>query len=318
MGIYDHPLPIQTSAPNQFKVENPLYVDADYKMVGSNWYAAKPYGFRYTPKSGNQWVMYLPINPSNLSITTHFATNLIPTIYGTVEEHSPVRYHDIVIEGTTGMVPKFPFPLKATENVYGVVGGRKAFSIKVDLSLIAGGFFSKTLGAVDKTISSAKNFLFGEDQMETGVKLDQTGYLAFHNLYRFLLKYKKDVAGIGIKAKDERPDTTPRDPKLGPPLVFFNYKDNNEYSVVVKSFTLRRDKENPMLYYYNISLRGYDLKQINIDNNILGKVSSSDMLAHLGLDSVKGAPILTQIKEKANHARDVLATVGNGINQLGR
>src|SRR6185369_1371883 len=73
-----------------------------YKVIKSNWFTAKPYGFKFTPRAGKAMTMFLPIAPSNLTISTGFATNAIPTLYGTVEEHSPVRYYDITIEGTTG------------------------------------------------------------------------------------------------------------------------------------------------------------------------------------------------------------------------
>src|SRR4051812_8540541 len=118
--------------------ENPIYTNADYSPVLTNWFTAKPYGFRFTPKEGQVKVMYLPIGPSNLTITTHFATSITPTIYGTVEEHSPVRYFDIAIEGTTGMAPKFVNPMDPKEKVV-EKSGRTTFSIQQNLSTAISG-----------------------------------------------------------------------------------------------------------------------------------------------------------------------------------
>ncbi len=297
--------------------ENPIFTNADYKPILSNWFTAKPYGFRFTPKEGSAKVMYLPIGPSNLMITTHFATSITPTIYGTVEEHSPVRYFDISIEGTTGMGPKYTQPMSPSEKPDLLKGtqqsGRSAFSVSQSLSTSAAGFFAKTLAAADKVANDVTALVGKAAPNTTGLQLDQTGYIAFHNLYRFFLKYKKDASGT-----DSPNDTTPRKHGAKHPLVFFNYKDNNEYNVVIRSFTLRRDKENPMLYNYSISMRGYELKNIDNSDGVNGVVSQTDLLASLGLNGVKGSVFLSDVKKKALEARGILGSVANGVNQLGR
>ncbi|MEQ1531153.1 MAG: hypothetical protein ABL925_17695, partial [Methylococcales bacterium] len=232
----------------------------------------------------------------------------IPTIYGTVEEHSPVRYYDITLEGTTGMTPRFVEPTSGSvDNT--ALPGRSAFTIQQSLSTLAGGFFAKTLSAADTVYNSQQELSFGRSAV-TGIFKNETGYMAFHNLYRFFLQYKKDVAGVS--------DHTPRKEDAGPPLVFFNHKDGNEYSVVIRTFVLRRDKENPMLYFYNISLRGYDLSEIKDTTSANKTVTPKKLLANLGLDGVKNSTFLSEIKDKANLARDILGSVAGGINQLGR
>lgn len=311
----DTVLPQQSTKPVVEEDENPLYSNADYKPISSNWFTAKPFGFRFTPKSGEAKVMYLPIGPSNLLITTHFATNIIPTIYGTVEEHSPVRYFDIQIEGTTGMGPKFINPMKPTQAPVQLTG-RTAFPIQSSLSAL--GFFAKTLATVNKAIDSVKSIasIFTGPSVEAGLQLNQTGYLAFHNLYRFFLKYKKDVSGTdGAKGA---PTPTARAVDAKHPLVFFNYKDNNEYNVVIKTFTLRRDKENPMLYNYTISMRGYELKQIDTSDAVTAVANPKAILAALGLNGVESASYLGQAKNIASQAKSILGSVAGGVNQLGR
>lgn len=276
--------------------------EGTYEIIHNNWYTAKPYGFRFTPRDGKQSTMFLPISPSNLTISTNFATNLIPTLYGTVEEHSPVRYYDIVIEGTTGMAPKFIE--EGNQNKKPKLG-RASFEISQGLSNIAGGFFSKTLGLVDQIKNKASELISGVPKAQTGIFLDQTGYLAFHNLYIFLLKYKKDAAGVDGSTKIREKH----------PLTFFNYKDNNEYDVVVKNFTLRRSAENPMLYYYQITLRGYNLR--SADSKDVAD-QTADRLAALGLDGVDSSSLLGNIKKTASNVRGVLGPLGAGINILGR
>jgi len=311
----DNILPTPSTGPVVNDNEDPLYSNADYKPILSNWYTAKPYGFRFLPKTGEETVMFLPIGPSNLTITTHFATTIVPTIYGTVEEHSPVRYFDIVIEGTTGMGPKYTVPMSPSETANLNNGtqqtGRSSFSIQTSLSTAAAGFFAKTLSVADKVVSGISDQV--GRSAKSGLLLDQTGYAAFHNLYRFFLKYKKDVSGTNTS--DGSIDNTVRAENRGHPLVFFNYKDNNEYNVVVKSFVLRRDKENPMLYMYSIVLRGYNLKEVGSSNKLN---SDKDMLASLGLNGIKGSVFLAEAKNRALGARDILNSVANGINQLGR
>ena len=297
----DSPTITPDTGPTESKYS--LWKNQDYEPIESNWFTAKPYGFRFAPRDGEELVMYLPLGPSNLNISTQFATNLIPTISGTIEEHSPVRYYDISIEGTTGMTPKFVEP--TTSKTYAPKSGRSSFTVQQSWSSGAGGLFAKTLSAMDKIYNTAVGM--APRTAITGVHLDQTGYMAFHNLYRFFLQYKKDVAGVHAK--------TPRKKNAKPPLVFFNHKDNNEYSVVIQSFMLRRDKENPMLYSYSISLRGYDLTGID-ESRSTG--NSEPLLEALGLDGIQNTKALSDLKRLASDARDILGSAANGINQLGR
>lgn len=295
--------PPQASKPGGIDqtVNSSIFSNPAYSVIEQNWFSAKPYGFKFTPRTGGSFTMFLPISPSNLTITTGFATNLIPTLYGTVEEHSPVRYYDIVIEGTTGMAPKFvDVGLQKPE----LLPGRSSFSVSQGLSSAAGGFFSKTLSAIEKIKNQASDLINGTPNPETGIYTSQTGYVAFHNLYRFLLKYKQDVAA-------DPNSTTAREQH---PLTFFNYKDNNQYDVVVRNFTLRRSADNPMLYFYSITLRGYNLRSVT-DKAV---DTTADRLKQLGLDGVDGSSLLGKIKGTSDKVKGILGPLGAGINILGR
>ena len=301
---------------------SPVYDDADYCPLYSNWYAAKPYGFLWTPKDGRALPMalYLPIAPSNLTIVTHMAAAVTPTLYGTVEEHSPVRYYDITIEGTTGMGPKYVLPFAQSGTPMAPVG-RGRFYVKSLISqnslLAQSGLFKSTLNNAQQLVNQAKSLLNLSDGPSTGLRLDQTGYLAFHNLYRFLLKYKKDVSssyGASEYVQDKYGTVTGREAAYHP-LIFFNYKDNNQYKVVVKAFTMRRDAADPMMYHYGIQMRGYDLETAGQRGS---SASLEALMSDLGLDGVAGATLMETIKKKAAQAKALLATLNKGINQLGQ
>lgn len=280
-------------------------MDQIYKAEAQNWYSAKPYGFKTTTRSGSTYTMFLPISPSNLTINTNFATNIIPTLYGTIEEHSDVRYFDISIEGTTGMAPQFVTP-GAGDNpsaTYSQVRKQGRSSYAVNAGASANGFFAKTLGAFNKIKDKAADILTGSPKAKTGLVADNSGYVAFHNLYRFLLQYKKDAAGVG--------NSTPRQKH---PLTFFNYKDNNQYDVVVKSFTMRRSADNPMLYFYSIQLRAYNIRPITSPIN----EDLTKRLKDLGLNGVDSSSLLGDIKSISNQAKSIIGAAVGGISVLGR
>lgn len=280
-------------------------MNAIYNIQNSNWYSAKPYGFKMTQRNKGVFTMFLPIAPSNLSINTPFATNLIPTLYGTIEEHSDIRYFDIVIEGTTGIAPHFVEPGAGEDmsTLYSSLGRSGRSTVEVATSLSLGGFFSKTLGTINQALNKASDIINGAPKPNTGVYSENSGYVAFHNLYRFLMQYKKDTAGVS--------DSQNRDVH---PLTFFNYKDNNQYDVVVRSFNLKRDLADPTLYNYSIVMRGYNIRTITseISDDL------SKRLKDLGLNGVNSSSVLGKIKSTTSQAKAVLGSLSGGINVLGR
>lgn len=281
-----------------------------YSINELNWYTAKPYGFKANFRNGGTAVMFLPINPNNITITTHFATNIISTLYGTVEEHSDVRYYDIVISGTTGMAPRFVSPeMKDNGDIdpgaaFTSLRGRGRSSFTPTSSISAGGFFPKTLAALNQVKNKAAELLDGKPKPSTGISPENSGYVAFHNLYRFLLKYKKDASGVSGSGS-----------RTTHPLTFFNYKDNNQYDVVVRSFTMVRSVENPMLYNYSIQLRGYNLRTAN-KNEINEDLERR--LQDLGLNGINGSSLLGDIKSLSSKVKGIIGSAVGGINVLGR
>lgn len=194
----------------------------------SNWHYSSPrYAFKYRFEMGLS-TMFLPINPENLTIVTNYAVNLQPTLYGTIEEHSETRYFNISISGTTGIAPtgpKFPDHNRLKETIKN--------------ESMMGRYMSDRAGDV-------------------GVYPHQSGYMAFHSLYRYLLRYKRDAA------KNNRNE----------PLFFYNYKDNNVYKVSLKNFTLTRTADDPYMYRYKIDMMGYHLTSINRITEVADTVES--------------------------------------------
>lgn len=314
-GIFDRPKVQPPSSPASSAVGAPngekflSTGDGTYTLESQNWYTAKPYGFKASMRNGQSVVMFLPISPSNLVISTNFATNLIPTLYGTIEEHSEVRYFDISIEGTTGIAPKFVDPMIGGKDLspgdaFNKLRKSGRSTIEVASSLNAGGFFSKTLSIANQIKGKAADLLDGGVKPKTGISAENSGYVAFHNLYRFLLQYKKDASGTGGS-------TTPYEKH---PLTFFNYKDNNQYDVVVRGFTMRRSADNPMLYNYSIQLRGYNLRSVSDKVN----EDLNRRLQDLGLNGVDSSSILGDIKSISSQAKGIIGSFIGGINVLGR
>lgn len=242
-----------------------------------NWFKQKPYAFQFTPRKGNPQVFNLPIAPSNLNIVTHFATNVISTMYGTVEEHSEQRYYDITISGTTGMAPKYYKPGEAgTESIPPSnfpTSGRAGYAVKDSFTNKGSGFAKRTLSLISSVTSSVEDLFGLKDAPTSGIDLNATGYIAFHNFYKFLLVYKKDASGESSTKR-----------RVKHPFKFINYKDNNEYDVAIQNFNLTRDAGNPMLYSYNITMRAYNLRDVT---SVINDTDTGARLEALGLDGIK-------------------------------
>lgn len=312
---------------------------ADYTIKGkeANWFKALPYAFKATINKVPK-VFYLPINPSNLQITTHYATNMITTLYDTVEEHSEIRYFDIAISGTTGFSPKYNSESTKDNDIVGQNNiGRAAYQSGEVFSNLAGGFFKQTLGKLDAALNSAKDTLNAikgtNNKFQPGVSNQQSGYVAFHNFYRFLLQYKQSattgVSGSVKLSLDSAASTLASvvpsqissaiglsGSKAGQtPLLFLNYKDNNQYSVVIQNFVLERSAENPMLYNYRITMRGYNLQTIG--TSVDSKDYLANRLAALGL-RIGAASIAARFKNGVKGGRATLNNLKGALGSLGR
>jgi hypothetical protein len=305
-----------------------------YAPIAENWYQSFPYAFKATSANGSEKLFYLPLNPSNINITTHFATNVISTIGGTVEEHAPQRYFDINIQGTTGIAPQHVAAVDATGGIGGVLAkvltaagqsanpGRQAYTPEFNLSSQTGGFFAKTTGQLDQALNRARDILQGARKHESGFSSANSGYMAFHNFYRFLLENKSALAtgssggsiGGAIKALDSfSKGAGSLAAKIGgkqaKPLRFISYKDNQEYTCAIMRFQLERSADNPMLYNYSIVLRAYGLTSPG------DKADARNTLADLGLAGKQG--FLANFKGKVRSAKAGVSAAKGAFNSFG-
>lgn len=291
----------------------------------TNWYTVRPYSFYFTPRSRfNEAIeIFLPINPNNLNITTHMATNIITTLYGVIEEHSEVRYYDITIQGTTGYAPRYVTPTGVSNNaspsIFGGSSstsqpGRSSLNNETIPSGALGGFAQKTIGQINNVINSvgqinnvinsAKKLINISDGDSSGIPIESSGYVAFHNLYRALQFYKKDLTEPGIGIPDIK--------NTEHPLVFKNYKDGVEYNCIPLTFVTTRSAESPMLYNYTITLRAYNLKP-------LGQMATELVNKEKDLQVGDANPSLAyRMRAKAMQATAVvagIAGIGTGAGQ---
>jgi len=272
----------------------------------SNWHKSLPYGFSFNPQGGKPSIIcYLPLAPENIAVSTHFGTNVIPTLYGTIEEHSEQRYYDIVLSGTTGFAPKYttpflsgPQPPDKADNLT----GRKSYDKH---KALLGGFFQKSIGALSQGLNTIANMAenFTGVQIDSGVNPHTSGYIAFHNLYRYLLEYKRDAAGLnGYTAGNKKH-----------PLTFLNYKDHLKYDCAIMKFDLKRSATQPMLYNYTIVMRAYNLRDL-AESPPDGAVA--DRLEELGLAGIGGS-VFKKLKQTSNGAKGVTGALSGGLNVLG-
>ena len=304
------------SKQNISNILSPPDTTGPYETDPTRWYKSYPYGFEFydiksTSGSTAKQTFWLPIAPNNINTTTHYATNIVTTLYGIVEEHSEVRYFDIVISGNTGIAPKYTTafaptadgsaPASAAQKVPGIQApnplnpgspsiGRKSFEpgLNSQISGVLGGF----LPEVSNTISAAANLISsisGGQSNPTGILPQQSGYYAFHNLYKFLLRYKEDAARVSASSTNIVGSVLSSSSQLiggnrqTHPLKFLNYKDKIKYDVIPISFTLTRSAENPMLYNYTIRMRGFNLQDVN------KSPQAEDLLNQLGLGGLSGS-----------------------------
>lgn len=299
-----------------FDNENLVLWKDQYRPDPQIWWKQAPYTFVFNKERageglGDRYAFNLPISPSNISITTHFATNIVTTMYGTVEEHSEQRYFDINISGTTGMSPTHTTYVKLSDLNYASIqpldlkgkaiadnaANRKrqrasysAASIITTAADISG--FGRRTANIAETIASQAKDLFGAPR-PIGISTENmnTGYMAFHNFYRFLLKYKKYTSS---RAPSQLNDFHP--------LTFINWRDGNQYDVVINNFQLLREANNPMLYNYSISMRAYNLKQAGAGSEVVD-AAQVDLLDSLGLNGIKGSA-KAWLARKARNARN--------------
>lgn len=182
----------------------------------------------------------LPINPTELSISTPFAITTSVTLGGIVEEHNGSPIKMISFQGTTGLLP-----LKGSPEVSQSL-----------TSKILGGTFSgvSAIGsAVTQVVSGGRTIATPnliKDSDLTGTLKGGTGYFQFILLRNFLESYaalKKTALGAPYR------------------LAFVIWKDTEAWLVSPVSMDLKRSASSAMEYMYSVQLRAW--KRYSPDKN---------------------------------------------------
>lgn len=241
----------------------------------------------------------LPIPPDGLSVQPMIASEVMASLGGIVEETSPTAFWMITLTGTTGIA----VGRNDTINPAGV------FRDSLGTTGLLSGLGS-ALGKLASTVTTVGNAAesLASDPSPAGLAdlanaallpklpysvsgVDQTrnGYMEIHLLHRFLNAYG-DMKAL-------KPDAAK--------LVFCNYKDGQQWQVIVKQFKITKSVNEPMLYRYSIVLQGWDLKDPN------EAVGSAVDRFKSDLKSVN-TTTLTGLVSSANHI--VANTIGNPTN----
>lgn len=298
-------------------VDGKDFASTPYSIKADNWWRTVPYGFRIIQptksieisslsdiarssidmgvlpdvRGGSAMVFYFPVNPESINISTPYAVQVTPTLGGIVEEHSGAVFYNITLSGTTGILPSIDYtsgsPRNDSKELRNLV--YEPSDLSKNINKYTGGFLSNTIN----TVNSAVSKIFGtSDKTVDSARSVNSGYTSFHVLYKFLWLYHDSKSKGSQKV-----------------LQFVNFKDNNQYNVVVQNFQLTRDKSRPHLYQYSIQLKGWSLDDQRVD----AKFDQGDRLKNLGLDEgpsfkAQAFRVINTTKSTLNAAKNILNT----------
>jgi hypothetical protein len=321
---YNSVLEGTTGGRDKFPAEDPVLIHLNSSPYSINardlsLYSTTPYGFRFSVGDKN-YEFWLPINPSNLSITTNFGNSVTPTLFGAVEERSSIKIYNIAISGNTGIAPRNVRAVSTGSAVEGALDASKNRLLQgrkgAENSLLGstadlisqydftGGalsqFADKVKGAAD-SITGALDSLVGTSA-PSGFLNPNSGYAAFHNFYRFLHSYQKLVS---TKMKSGGPSFEATE-AANVKLFFYNYKDSYKMHVSPQRFVMTRSAESPLLYNYGIDLIGMSLLKLDEGEGPINAQQIYDnQLKELGLDGVRSTTIKAQMQNMAGAAKGI-------------
>ncbi len=231
------------------------------------------------------WEFHLPITPQQLNITDNYAINTSATLRGILEEHSGVRFKNIVIQGTFGVWPGRPSIVKppGTPGVLqSLLGGTIAAAQNV-----VGQFQSVVNAALTGTAASKPTTITPgaptDDEKGLG-----TGYYQTIMLQQFLEQY--------AEAK-RNPDNA------GWRLVFDIPKQNQSFVVTPIAFTWNENVNKPMEINYNLQLKAW--RRIDLKDSFVPTPLSNTQLSPGVLQG-----ILNTISAAQNTAAAAYALIG--------
>ena len=298
-----------------------------YTIQDENWYKTIPYGFRIMPPAGGDMSdaslggilaagglgaqsavsgFFFPVNPESINISTPYAVQITPTLGGIVEEHSGAVFYNITVSGTTGIIPDLAYIDGKPRFTFDMNGSGRNLAYEptfLDRIQAKAGFGGNTYNAIKSAYTAASNAIFGiDDKTVDSDKSINSGYTAYHVLYKFLWLYHDS------KSKGSQNS-----------LQFVNYKDNNQYNIVIQNFQLSRDKSRPHLYQFSIQMRGWKLETQDGNQSFeLGPLGQTARLAQLGLNEgpsfkAQAFRIINTTKTVLNTAKNILTTAAQDL-----
>ena len=188
-----------------------------------------------------KWELPLPITPQQLSIQDVYAISNTPTLRGIVEEHNGIKYKNISMSGT-----------------FGILTQRASPSSTISGTSLMGSLFAGTLEAVDTLTRTAKklsNLKGHPAEIERGAsdpkktnKEYNTGYYYAMYAGRFLEQYA--IAKKNPKNSNWR-------------LVLDMPKRNESYIVTPVSYASSQSINKPAEYMWQMQLKAW--KRIDLD-----------------------------------------------------
>ena len=218
----------------------------------------------FTPLDSS-WQFFLPITPQQLSITDTYSINTSATLRGILEEHSGVRFKNIVVQGTFGVWPGRSSIVTSPTNSTGlsgvlqsVFGGTitAAQNVATQFTSLVNSAFTGSSASKPVTIrpdnTNYKEEITSTDDPEYGGF--GTGYYQTLMLQQFLEQYaeaKRNPANAGWR------------------LVFDIPKQNQSFIVTPIGFTWNENANRPEEINYNLQLKAW--RRIDLKNNLVSE-----------------------------------------------
>lgn len=240
----------------------PMWEVAEAPTLKLNWNKVFPYQFIILKRVGGRWEsatdinipppFTLPIPPQSISIDMDFASSVEATQGGIIEQNNGAPFRDIILQGTTGVLPLRGVSSKGGRSV-GIATLQTLFAGTVQAA--------NTLTAVAGVVGNPtpQNVIPDESFAETTPDSPAygTGYYQFLLLKRYLEWY--------AEAKKQKAYA---DYALG----FAIWKEHEVYLVTPRKFTVSRNGGKALQYPYQIALRAW--RRVTLNAGAMGDLSS--------------------------------------------
>ena len=255
-----------------------------WNWTGQDW--SKIYGYQFIvsfvddikDNSGKvDYIYTLPIPPQTFNIRMIPASQATPTLGGVVEETRANTFWLISMSGTTGiavsrkaddidsrtsMATKFRDTISTTGLLSGALAGINSAISKIagagdalvdaGKSVMSGNSVTGIPAALEGVVGSFNDvFLPSIPYSASAVSQKSNGYTEIQELHRFLYTYSL------LKSR------TPSQSKLR----FRCYKTSQIWDCIIQDFNIQQSAQNPFLYRYTISLKGWNVKDADTKDN---------------------------------------------------